>query len=702
MLGSMSEGVLVIGHDMTVRLTNEQTRAMLALSSDCCVGRPIDSLGVPRLSTTIASALEHGTASCTSFSVEMRDYTCTVTPYSEGGESGVIVLINDTSEWAQSRCRWDAIGSSMHDGLVVFDTDNRITFVNPIAEELLGQTASALVGTVTDTWALLGLCPETCTLTAGHCHQREVHVSEPVPRIIDARVSPVIDKHGVRLGIVATLRDVTSEREAARMKDEFVSTVSHELRTPLTSIKGYIDLLLEGEAGSLDDLQHEFLSIVKQNSDRLVELINDMLDVSRIESGRVVMKIGPLSIHDLVNSALAGFRATLEVQDRTIMLDIPADLPPAAGDPDRVRQVLINYLGNAIKYSPNGGPIEVRAEVTDSAIRVSITDHGIGIAAAAQSRLFQQFYRVDSTLTREIGGTGLGLSICKSIISLLGGQVGVSSAEGTGSTFWFTLPIATPALVRTPTLEVAGVPAGAHVLVVDESVEIADLIENYLLQHGYRVTKAHDVDTAWEAALTLRPQVITLDVMLDDEAGFGLLARIKSDPRTRDVPVAVLSIICDEAKACGMGATGYLEKPIDRTRLVGMIDGLVGSVASPKVLIVDDDRDIVDVLTRTLKGRGYAIMAAFDGREAMAAIDRTVPDAILLDLRMPVMDGYEVLEALRSEPRTHGIPVIVMTAYHIDEERAHLLELATTCLSKPLEADVFVSRIDELLASGSV
>ncbi|MRR11049.1 response regulator [bacterium] len=422
-----------------------------------------------------------------------------------------------------------------------------------------------------------------------------------------------------------------------------------------------------------------------------------MLDISRIESGRIVLKVQPLDVSERIIGAVNTFRAVLDQQGRTIQVDVPPDLPKAAGDPDRVGQVLINFISNAIKYSPQGGQITVRAYVDESRVRVEVSDQGIGIAPEDQGRLFTQFYRVDSSLTREIGGTGLGLSICKSIIELLGGEVGVSSESGAGSTFWFTLPFASEKHVRTPSLEGPLGSPGGRVLVVDNSEDVANLIATYLSRRGYEVVKAFNAKEAWEYAVEMEPRVITLDVMVDEGEGFGLLQHLKADPKTKDIPVVVLSIICDEGRSARCGAADYLEKPIDKDKLLAVIDGLVGSVASPVVLVTDDDNMIVELLTHTLKQRGYTVMAAYDGREAMAAIERCRPDIVLLDLRMPVMDGYEVLEALKANVETAEIPVVIMSAYQLDYERANILRLASELVGKPFDVEEFVNHVESVI-----
>jgi len=698
LMAATSEGMIVVSPDRTVRLLNERASRLLDVDRSGAVGLSVDTLGVGELGIAVDATVAENAPLTTRFSRGEHDYTATIAPYAEGTSRGTVITIKDDSENTAVRRRSEAILSSTSDGLVVFDTDGRITFVNPAAEEMLDRGAETLIGIVTDAWSLVGLEPAADgDVREAGSQVREVRVEEPEHRIIDVRVDPVLDDHGAYIGAVETLRDVTAEREAAQMKNEFVSTVSHELRTPLTSIKGYIDLIIDGEAGEINEIQREFLGIVKENSDRLVELINDMLDISRIESGRIVLKVQPLDLAERIEGAVNTFRAVLDQQGRTINVHVPADLPKAAGDPDRVGQVLINFIGNAIKYSPEGGDVDVAAFVDGTLVRVDIRDHGIGIAPEDQTRLFQQFYRVDSTLTREIGGTGLGLSICKSIIELLGGQVGVESIAGEGSTFYFTLPLASSELVRTPSLEGPLGSPGGTILVVDNSEECANLIETYLTKRGYEVVKALTAEDAWKMAVDTKPRAITLDVLLDEGAGFELLQHLKADGKTKDIPVVVLSIICDEGKSARMGATGYLEKPIEKTRLIDIVDSLVGSIASPVVLVVDDDKAIVELLTRTLRQRGHAVMAAYDGREAMAAVRRQRPDAILLDLKMPVMDGYEVLEALKHDPATEDIPVVIMSAYHFDRARADTLKLAAVQVSKPFDVEAFVTQVESVI-----
>lgn len=763
LLANSAEGAVIVDMSGRVLLMNEAAARLLGKGRAEIVGKSHKQFKLRVLDAELKQVLAQGEKAKTrylSLTHEDKSLRFKMTPFAGPSEQGVVVAIQDETELVRQQERAEAILSSTGDGLIVFAPDNRVTYVNPSACEMLGVSADDIVNEHTTTSALLKLeppdakeaaacwemlsctytdCPAyesddlRCWLMAGttcrdgkastfrekmsDCYAcdvylrnsrlleecgmsfvKELTLSEPSHRILRIRTNPVIDSNGNYIGCVKSLHDITAEREVNQMKNEFVSTVSHELRTPLTSIKGYVDLILDGEAGDINDIQREFLQIVKQNGDRLVDLINDLLDISRIESGRIHLKIQPIDIGDAVAGAIDTFKAVLDQTDMSVRTKITKNLPHAAGDRDRVGQVLINLISNAIKYSPGGGSVTVTAKQRDDQILVCVTDTGIGISKEDQEHLFSKFYRVDSSLTRDIGGTGLGLSICKTIIELLGGQIWVDSGVGKGSSFSFTLPIAPKALVRTPAVE--GPATGGKILVIDRSPEIANLIEIYLRKHGYEVIKAYSADDAMEKAVQHRPQAITLDVMLEGVDGFDFLQRLKERSETSSIPVVILSIVCDEGKSWRLGAANYLEKPINPERLVTIMNDLLGSVSSPLVLVVDDDKNIVDVLCRTLKNSGFAVASAYNGLEAMVAIEQTRPDLILLDLRMPQMDGYQVIEAVKKSEATSGIPIVVMTAYHFDGEKTDILSMAAEHVSKPFKADVLAEKLADLVSKG--
>lgn len=760
-MANASEGFIVIGTDGTVRVFNETAERLFGAERSATVGAPIEQVGCEKLAGAVRKVLEAAHPKVKAIQVERDGLVlaCKLAPFEDDVGSGIAIVVRDDTQLFEQKEQADAILAGAGDGLVVFTPDSRIAYLNPAAIELLGKKAKQAIGKQVSLSALLGLevpdpsevtpcwemrecnrldCPQygsddlRCWIRCGtpsptgeprtfrekskHCLKCEVfrtnapllgepgtngvteaEITEPEHRILEVRTNPVVDRMGRYLGCVSTLHDVTAAREIAVMKNEFVSMVSHELRTPLTSIKGYVDLIVDGEAGEINDIQREFLQIVQENSDRLVSLINDMLDISRIESGRVHLKIEPLEIADVVQGVLDTFRTYADQQGVTLHSHIARNLPRVAADRDRVGQVLMNLVSNAIKYSPGGGSVTVAAKRRGDKVHLEVTDTGIGISEENQRQLFTKFFRVDSSLTREIGGTGLGLSIVKSVVELHGGEIWVVSKEGEGSTFAFSVCVAPADLVRTPAVEAPFTPGTGTVLVIDHDPEIADLIETYLRKRGYEVIKAHSASEARSASAKVKPSLITLDVMLDDADGFELLQHLKDDPNTADVPIVVLSIVTDEGKSLRHGAADYLEKPIDQSRLTKIVDDLIGAKAHPVVLVVDDDRHIVDALSRTLRAKGFAVAQAYDGREAMKAIETNKPDLMLLDLRMPVMDGYQVIQEVKSHDATKDIPIVVMTAHRIDHDRIDVLSLAAEAVSKPFSAEELAEHVESVL-----
>ncbi len=344
-----------------------------------------------------------------------------------------------------------AILESIADGVIVNDIEGRILLVNPAAEQLLGIHARTIEGhhwqnigkaLVSADYAELAalLAEATARVSRGGYRplQRAVEVEG---RALHVHLSPVITRAGEPLGLVAVLHDATAEREWERLKTEFVSTVSHELRTPLTSIQGYLDLVLDGDAGEIGPVARDFLQVVKANSERLSRLVDNLLDASRIETGRITLDLVPLQVREIIDEVLAGLHPEIAAQDLAVVVDVPAQLPAVRGDRARVAQIVSNLLRNAIKYTPAGGQVTVTARAWDTHAQISVRDTGIGIAPADQSRIFRKFFRADHPLVRQAGGSGLSLFIGKALVELHGGEMWVESELGRGSTFSFTLPL---------------------------------------------------------------------------------------------------------------------------------------------------------------------------------------------------------------------------------------------------------------------
>ena len=345
-----------------------------------------------------------------------------------------------------------AILESIANGVIVNDIAGHILLVNPAAEQLLGIHARTMEG---QRWQNIGkaLTPAGYAQVAALVAEATARVSrggfQPVSQVFEigdrtirAHLSPMITRSGEPLGVVTVFCDITHEREIDRVKTEFASTVSHEMRTPLTSIKGYVDLVLDGDAGEISPDVRDFLQVVRANSDRLAKLVDDLLDISRLEAGRITLDLVPLQMHEIVAEVLQDMRQQMEEQGLALAVDVPAHLPAIRGDRDRVRQIVANLISNAIKYNTSpGGQVTVIARAQDTHVQISVSDTGIGIAPEDQAQLFTKFFRADHPLVRRTGGTGLGLPIGKALVELHGGEIWVESELGRGSTFSFTLPL---------------------------------------------------------------------------------------------------------------------------------------------------------------------------------------------------------------------------------------------------------------------
>ncbi|HEY7676889.1 MAG TPA: response regulator [Candidatus Methylomirabilis sp.] len=489
-----------------------------------------------------------------------------------------------------------------------------------------------------------------------------------------------------------------SIQEANRLKNEFVSMVSHELRTPLTSIQGYVALLLEGEGGDPTAEQREFLTIVQNNSERLLALIADLLDLARIEAGRIELRRTTVDLARLIRAVADTLRPLIEAKQQRLTLDLAEPLPPVWADADRVTQVLTNLLSNAHKYTPVGGSIGLGARAEDGAARVDVRDTGIGLSPEDQTQLFSRFFRAKNRAVQEAGGTGLGLVITRSLVEMHGGTIAVSSAPGQGSTFSITLPTseAPPALAAEEPAAPAGRgQPGARILVVDDDPDIANLIRRYLERADYQVLVARDGAEALRLAQAERPDLITLDILLPDMDGFKVLERLKAEPATVTIPVLLLSVVPDAERGKLLGAVDYLTKPVRAQGLLERVGQVLAGERAPVVLVADADEKERASLAGHLRGAGYQVVEAADGAEAVRLAHGTRPDLTLLDVQTPDTDGLAALRALRADPTTRDLPVLMMTASPgvAAASRSAIGALGGTLLLKPVSAEELASAI---------
>ena len=465
---------------------------------------------------------------------------------------------------------------------------------------------------------------------------------------------------------------VEEMREVDRLKSQFLANMSHELRTPLNSIIGFARVILKGIDGPITELQQQDLTAIFNSGQHLLGLINDILDLSRIEAGKMELTFDEVNMTELISSVLS--TAVGLIKDKPIELkrEVAADLPTVRADAMRIRQVLINFMSNAAKFTEEGH-ILVKASVEEvkkgqPMVLVSVTDTGPGIAQEDQSKLFQAFSQVDASLTRKVGGTGLGLSICQHFIHMHGGQIGVHSAVGEGSTFYFSVP-----LYGKP--DANGADSERVILAIDDDPQIINLYERYLQPKGFTVIGLNDPAKARERVGELKPFAITLDIMMPGYDGWQVLTDLKSHPETREIPVIVCSIIEDEEKGFSLGAADYLIKPIMEDDLLSSLDRLNGDGSIREVLVIDDDPNDLRLLGKMISEQGkYKAILAEGGPAGWNTIIAKAPHAIILDLFMPEMDGFTILEQLRRDEKLRSLPVIVITGADLTVEQQKQLE----------------------------
>jgi PAS domain S-box-containing protein len=472
------------------------------------------------------------------------------------------------------------------------------------------------------------------------------------------------------------LRNREVER-ANRLKSDFLASMSHELRTPLHSIIGFSELLAEQESGDLNQKQKRQLDHILRGARHLLSLINDILDLSKIESGR--MELHPESF--LAQPAMSEVLATIEPMAQPKHIQIVNDVDPKLvvwADRLRCKQILYNLLSNAVKFTPPGGSVSVSSSTREESIEIAVQDTGIGIPMEEQRAIFDEFHQAANTTKGVREGTGLGLAITRRLVEMHGGEVWVDSKPGEGSRFTFSLPLASNAgmaqggAVSNPNVQRGSAP----ILVVDDEQSARELLVTYLKSEGFRTITARSGEEALRKAREFRPEAITLDIVMRGNSGWETLNQLKRDPATAAIPVVIVSVLDEEQTGISLGAAEYLIKPVSKRSLLEALARHVQwpEAGAPRVLVVDDEPEALHLAAEILRSGRYTPITAASGKQALELLSKTGADALVLDLLMPEMDGFEVLKQIRGDPKLRNIPVFVLTAKDLTAADLQLLD----------------------------
>lgn len=463
---------------------------------------------------------------------------------------------------------------------------------------------------------------------------------------------------------------------ASRHKSEFLANMSHELRTPLNAIIGFSDVLLERMFGELNAKQTDYLQDILSSGRHLLALINDILDISKVEAGRVEVELRRFLLTDVLENGLRMIQERANRHNLALRMNMDPAIGLIEADERMIKQVVVNLLSNAVKFTPDGGQIDVSAYPRDDEIWVSVRDTGIGIAPEDQMRIFDEFQQAKSGQTKTEEGTGLGLTLSKKFVELHGGRIWVESEVGVGSTFTFTLPLRGSSQVITQQ-EARAEPTGPTVLLVEDDSHAIDLLTLYLTTANFNVIVARDGDEGLMMAHRVHPSAIILDIRLPHMDGWDFLAQAKADPDIADIPVIIVSILDERGKGIALGAADYIVKPASRDDVLAALHRLTlparAMNGSAKVLVIDDDQLAIELMEAVLQPEGYTILKATDGENGILLAQQELPSLIILDLLMPGVDGFAVVNLLRANTATAAIPIIILTSKAMSQEEKERL-----------------------------
>jgi signal transduction histidine kinase/CheY-like chemotaxis protein len=481
-------------------------------------------------------------------------------------------------------------------------------------------------------------------------------------------------------------------RKADRLKSEFLANMSHELRTPLNAIIGFAEVMRDGICGELNEDQMASVIDIHESGKHLLQMINDILDLSKIEAGKMELQPEEFSVTQAFDDVRSIIRDMADKKQLSLQVVVPEDLPDIYADQVKFKQIMYNLLSNAVKFTPEEGDITINADYSGDELLVSVTDTGIGIDPEDHDTIFDEFKQLDSSRARQHEGTGLGLALTKRLVELHGGRIWVESEGlGMGSRFSFTLSAIKldvdarqKVLERPPlgprhasALKASDYPLRKTILVVEDNPQAAQLLCIYLTEAGYRTVVATDGDEAVKMAQEVKPFAITLDIMLPKKDGWQVMQELKISQDTGDIPVIIVSVVDDQSFGFSMGAVGYLVKPIDKDQLARVLERLELAAevedATPRVLVIDDSPEDLRLIEAILQNEGFNVLRSFDGAEGITKAIGEHPDLIVLDLLMPGISGFDVVESLQEHPEARNIPVIICTVKELTAEDREIL-----------------------------
>lgn len=611
-------------------------------------------------------------------------------------------LEREHSAVQRERNQLEALIDASDAAIMLVGRDRKVAYANADMARLVGLPREAVLGATVDAIHRFlrssfadpaALAAQEEALSLDVALRDRVDLKFPRRAVCQRVVAPVREGGGVLVGHIVLYRDVTHEVEVERAKSEFVSVVSHELRTPMTAVKTSLSLLLAGAGGTLSDATRELLEISLRNTDRLIRLVNDLLDLSRLEAGRLELHLEPVALGEAIATSVEALAAFARERHVAITMTPPAADVRIQGARDRVEQVLVNLLSNAIKFSPAGSRVALRWWLDGDAAVIEVADQGPGIPADKLQAIFEPFRQLDSSTTREHEGAGLGLAISQGIVEALGGKLWCESAPGAGSRFYVRLLLAAAQAQPAEAVPAAqGTATAATALVAHSDPDWQRLMKARAASEGWRVVAA---GSAGEALAHLRDEPVDLVVLgyeLSDMHGLELLQRLRLDPKVFDVPVVIVAEgEAPAAREYGAEVATSADDVVERARR------LLAAPRRSMVLLVDDDPSARPALSKRLLRSGYACLTAVDAQEGLRFARARKPRLVITDYQMPGMDGLAFLRELRSDVALRDVPAIMLTAHLTRGLARQVGELAAQALAKPVDSATLLAAVRKLV-----